>query len=242
MSEPAKPEQPYRSPRLLPFILWTYRHTWGWLLWKIMGKVRVAGRENVPRKGGLLILANHLSITDPPLTQFACPRRVYFLANREIFEWPEKGADGRPPGLGEKFSAWLARWHGAVPVSTNSADRAAIRRVVELLKAGEAVVVYPEGGTSPGGLQPLFSGPALMVRQAQVPVICLGIWGTDQIVGHQSFTVRRAKKPVVMAWGQARQFEPKASSEEMMAWVESELLRLSGLERSAPPPQADADK
>lgn len=237
MSDAQGAEKPYRSPWALPFLQWTYQAIWGRLLWGWFGKTRVRNAERVPKTGGLLILANHLSITDPPLTQYACPRRVYFLANKEIFEWPDKGTDGKPPGFGHKFSGWLARWHGAIPVATNSADRGAIRRVVDRLKAGDAVVVYPEGGTSPGGLQPLFSGPALMVRQSQAAVICLGIRHTDQIVAHQSFKICRAKDQVELRWGEPKTFDPKAGADEIMGWVELQLLELSGLERA--PAKAD---
>ena len=221
--EAKEPEQkPYKTPWLVPFLVWSYRF-WGAPIWWWFGKAKVFGRENVPKTGSLLILANHLSITDPPFTQFACPRRVFYMASDEIFGW----------GWAGKF----ARWYGAVPVKTKSADRAALRRCGEILKEGGALVVYPEGGTSPGGLQPLFSGPAMLVRQTDCTVICLGLRNTNEIIAHNEFKTHRSKKSIEAHWGMPKKFEPKTSSEEIMAWAEEELLRLSAQTKALPEAQ-----
>lgn len=217
----------YKQPLLVPFALWLYRILGAALYWAF-GGYRIYNRHKVPKSGGLLILPNHLSTVDPPFTQFACPRRIYYMANREVFEWETAGADGKPPGLLHKFSSWLAHWYGAFPVTTKSADRAALRRAVELLKAGETVCIFPEGGTSPGGLQPLFAGPALIVRQAKCQVICLGLRNTGLVIPHKDLKPRRSPKPIEAHWGDVKTFDDKAGLEEITGWVESELYRLTG--------------
>ncbi len=218
----------YKQPAIVPFLLWLYRAVVGRIIFGLVGGCRVYGREKVPKTGGLLILPNHLSTVDPPFTQFACPRRIYYMANKEVFEWEEAGADGKPPGLIHKFSSWLAHFYGAFPVTTKSADRAALRRAVELLKAGETVCIYPEGGTSPGGLQPLFAGPALILRQAKCQVICLGLRNTGLVIPHKDLKPRRSPKPIEAHWGDPHTFDEKAGQEEILSWVETELYRLTG--------------
>ncbi|MCG9895288.1 MAG: 1-acyl-sn-glycerol-3-phosphate acyltransferase, partial [Fimbriimonadaceae bacterium] len=192
----------YREPWLLRPLLKTYPW-WGGLFFRRWARVAVEGRDRIPKTGGLLVLANHLSILDPPIMQLACRRRLFFMANREVFEWSETGADGKPPGAAHKFSSWLALWYGAFPVNTKSADRAALRRAVELLKAGETVCLFPEGGTSPGGLQPLFAGCSLIIRQAGCQVICAGIENTGRVVAHQSTEPKKIDDPIIVRWGEA---------------------------------------
>jgi 1-acyl-sn-glycerol-3-phosphate acyltransferase len=220
--------KPYREHWTVRPGLWLYRKVVGRLLYGWMGKLKTFGEEKVPLTGGLLILPNHLSVADPPLVQVVCPRRIYYMANSEIWEWPEKGSDDNAPGSGHKFSRWLANYYGAFPVQVKSPDRAALKRAVELLKAGECVCIFPEGGTSPGGIQPLFSGPALIARQSGCQVQCLGISGTEQIVAHQSVKVQRAKTPVIARWGDPRQPGEREGAAELMDWVAQELSRLSG--------------
>jgi 1-acyl-sn-glycerol-3-phosphate acyltransferase len=215
----------------------SYRTFWGRLVYYWLGPYRIEGQDRVPKSGGLLVLANHVSVMDPPFTQLACPRRLYFMANSEVWEWAEKGSDGNPPNFGHKFARWLASFYGAFPVQTKSPDRGALKKAIELLKAGETVCIYPEGGTSQGGIQPLFAGAALIIRQAEVPVICLGINGTEKIVAHQSVHIKRARSTITGRWGLPRQFEGKAPPAEIMSWVEGELVELSGYPL-APRPEA----
>lgn len=228
MDSASKSLATYREPWLLRPLLASYRAFWGRLAYWWLGPFRIEGEEKVPKTGGLLVLVNHVSVMDPPFTQLVCPRRLYFMANSEVWEWAEKGSDGHPPNLGHKFSRWLATFYGAFPVQTKSPDRGALKKAVELLKAGETVCIYPEGGTSPGGIQPLFAGAALIIRQAEVPVICLGINGTEKIVAHQQVKLKRARSLITARWGDARRFEGRTPPAEIMGWVESQLVELSG--------------
>lgn len=207
-----KAEPAYKDPWYLYPLLASYR-LWGAAVWWWYGRHKVVGREKVPQTGGLLVLANHLSITDPPFTQFACPRRIFFMANQEVFDW----------GWAGKF----AIWYGAFKVETKSPDRAAIRRAVDLLERGECVCVYPEGGTSPGGIQPLFSGPAMLIRMSGCQVICLGLKNTGQIIPHQQFKAARSRDRIEARWGEPRTFDKSAKADEIMGWVEEQLRALT---------------
>lgn len=93
---------------------------------------RIVGAERIPRRGGLLIVANHLSFADPPLLAITTPRRVDFMAMVEIF---------RQPVLG-----WLAHALGAFPVDRSRADHGAAREAIHRLRAGRCVALFPEAG------------------------------------------------------------------------------------------------
>ena len=91
-------------------------------LFKLFGHFRVVGREHVPRRGGVVLAANHTSYADPPLVGCAAPRRVHFMAKSELFT--------------HRFFAALIRRVGAFPVKRGVADRQALRTAQELLTGG----------------------------------------------------------------------------------------------------------
>lgn len=100
-------------------------------------RVKKVGIENVPREGGVLLIANHSSYLDPPLVGINVPRRIYYLAKEELFRIP--------------FFSWIIGRIGAIPVKRGGADRRAIERCRDLLSLGEAILVFPEGTRSHDG-------------------------------------------------------------------------------------------
>ncbi len=186
-----------------------------WLLFTLLGPTRVYGRRQVPRHGGLLILANHRADVDPILVQMACPRPVYFMAKSELFAMPI---------LGRAIRAFRA-----FPVKRGEPDRQAIKKAVALLRAGETVCVFPEGELSETGeMLPLKPGVALMVRMAEASVICLGLRNTARMLPYGKLIPRPAFRWVTARWGEPRRFEAHASAEEVLGWADGELRRLSG--------------
>lgn len=184
-------------------------------LMAMLGWFRTYGKERVPRQGGLLILSNHRSDCDPVAIQVACPRPIRFMAKSELFEM--------------FLVKTVLRWLKCFPVKRGEPDRNAIKHSVTLLQGGECVCVFPEGQlTETGRLQELKPGIALIVRMADVPVICVGLRKTDKIVPYRSLLPRPAFTQVSAHWGEPRRFEKKAETEDILSWVQSELLRLSG--------------
>lgn len=125
----------------------------------------VTGKENVPKSGGVMLVANHASYLDPPLLGSAVDRMVHFVAKAELFKIPVLG--------------WALPRVGAFPVSRGAADRSAIRRAIELLEAGEVVAIFPEGTrTKTGELLPPQRGAAMIALRTGVPVVPVGLVGT----------------------------------------------------------------
>lgn len=180
----------------------------------LLGPVRVRGKRNVPKQGGLLIVANHLSDCDPAVLGYALPRGAHYMAKRELFSIP--------------ILSTIIRVLNAFPVDRGSPDRAAIRKTVDLLKAGDAVVIFPEGQLSETGkLQPLLPGVAMIVVRSGALVVCAGLTGTPRIIPFGSVWPRPAFGGVSLDFGQTKRFEPDATHQQILDWMSQELASLS---------------
>lgn len=122
-------------------------------------------RLNVPKRGAVLLVANHQSMLDPPLIGGCVShRRVEYLAKASLFK----------TFLGRIFGAL-----GAVPVREDGeSDTAAIREILRRLNNGQAVLVFPEGErTTDGAMHEFKRGVAVLVKRAKCPVLPIGIDG-----------------------------------------------------------------
>ncbi len=186
-----------------------------WVVFTLFGPTIVRGSRRIPKKGGLLILANHQADVDPILVQLGCARGIHYMSKSELFEM--------------KFVGNLVRRYYAFPVKRGEPDRASIKRAVELLRMGEAVGVFPEGELSVSGeILPLKAGVALLVRMSGAKVICVGLRNSRRMMPYGTMIPRPAFSLISANWGEPREFEKKADTEEIMAWVQSELMRLTG--------------
>ncbi len=129
---------------------------------------KVEGRENVPPMGPLLVVANHQSNFDPTLLAVAVPRRLRFLAKETIFR--------------NVVSNWfLVNW-GAFPLNREApADPRAFRWALKLLAHDGTLAVFPEGTRSRGRMKRALSGVAALALKSQVPLLPVGITGTEQL-------------------------------------------------------------
>jgi 1-acyl-sn-glycerol-3-phosphate acyltransferase len=144
------------------------------------------GLENVPRHGPLLIVSNHVGTADPPLIGAWTPRPVWFMAKAELFR-----------GL---FLNWLVRSYHAFPVVRHSPDRKALRRAFDLLRDGQAVVLFPEGHRADDArLHRAEPGAGFVARRSGAPILALGIWGTEKVLPKGSRFPKRA--PVWLRFG-----------------------------------------
>ncbi|MGV3618090.1 MAG: lysophospholipid acyltransferase family protein [Fimbriimonas sp.] len=180
----------------------------------VLGPVRVRGAYRVPREGGVLILSNHLSDIDPAVVQYACPRAPHYMAKSELFEVP--------------VLRTLLRIFGSFPVKRGEPDRKALKHAADLLKAGEAVVIFPEGQLSESGdLQEMKAGVALIARlSAGVPVICVGLDGTQRIIPYGKLIPRPAFRTVTVEWGEPRTFDKGTDAQEILNWISGQLRML----------------
>ncbi len=140
------------------------------MLLLLLTRWQVRGRQNVPSQGPVLVVANHLNLADPPLLWVSLGRKVVFMAKEELFR--------------SRFIGYFIRGFGAFPVHRGQLDRKALRQTDQLLANGMTVVMFPEGTRSKNAqLQPAFSGSALIALRSGVPILPVGITGTERIKG-----------------------------------------------------------
>ncbi|HEY1978195.1 MAG TPA: lysophospholipid acyltransferase family protein [Candidatus Baltobacteraceae bacterium] len=149
------------NPRLYDLAAGTIR-----VFMRLLWRARATGTENVPRTGPLIVACNHRSYLDPPGMGCFCPRRISYMAKKELFDIPILG-----PAI---------RAVGAYPVDRQGSARAAIKRSLEVLQDGGAVGIFPEGTRNrDGSVQPQ-TGVALLASLAGAPVVPAHIAGSDR--------------------------------------------------------------
>ncbi len=175
-------------------------------------RLRAEGLEHIP-EGGFVLAANHTSNLDPwalGLPLFP-KRQLRFMAKSELFN----------PILGPILNAG-----GAFPVRRGEGDLEAIRTAVELVRAGEVVVMFPEGTRRRKGLRKKFkprahTGAARIAIWAKAPLIPAAIIGTDRLRRLGPWLVRYgAPIPVDDLHDQEPAEGAKVATERLMAAIE----------------------
>jgi 1-acyl-sn-glycerol-3-phosphate acyltransferase len=174
------------SPTLLYWLLRAFVRTVVGVV--LFGKVKIDGRENVPRGGGLLVISNHIATGDPPLLAAVFPRPLHFMAKVEWF-------------TGNPLVALLVRHSMSFPVVRESPDRAALKYTLKLLDEGRAVCIYPEGTRAEDHrMQRAKAGSGFIARHSAVPIVPVGVWGTENVLPKGSHFPKRAE--VHIAYGE----------------------------------------
>jgi acyl-[acyl-carrier-protein]-phospholipid O-acyltransferase/long-chain-fatty-acid--[acyl-carrier-protein] ligase len=184
------------------------------LIARLFYRVRALNAERLPKTGGVLLLANHLSYVDVIVLQLACPRRIRFVGHESL-------------ARANLLYRWLYWFTGTIPISPHNALEST-RRIVRELQAGEVVLIFPEGGISRTGvLMELHRGFELMARKAVVPVVPAavdGLWGSLLSFSGNKYiwkSPRLMPTPVCVAFG-----EPIAPEQATAATVRQALLDL----------------
>ena len=143
-----------------------------WMLISFAYRLRVKGLENIPDKGPVVIVANHVSYVDALVILAACRRPVQFVMDHHIFKTPVLG--------------WAFRQMKAIPIASAREDpammEAAFERVKQTLAEGDVVGIFPEGKlTKDGEMAPFRPGIERIVAETGAPVVPLalrGLWGS----------------------------------------------------------------
>jgi 1-acyl-sn-glycerol-3-phosphate acyltransferase len=136
---------------------------------RIFTRMSIDGREHLPTSDAYLLAPVHRSYVDTPITACVSRRRIRYMGKDSMWKYSAFG----------KFISAL----GAFPVSRGTVDREAMQRCVAVLHAGEPLVLFPEGERKDGpAVQPLFDGAAFICSRAGVPIIPVGIGGSDRVM------------------------------------------------------------
>ncbi|HVA70726.1 MAG TPA: lysophospholipid acyltransferase family protein [Acidimicrobiales bacterium] len=154
---------------LNPNKTWTYRVCAMIIsgLARLLFRPSVEGAENIPLSGPVLIAPIHRSNVDFAFTLFISPRKVFFMAKDGIF---------RVPLLGPLLTRL-----GAFPVNRDSADRESLRLSEEVLRRGQALVMFPEGTRKNGDtVEPLHDGAMFVAARTGAIVVPVGVSGSNR--------------------------------------------------------------
>ncbi len=136
------------------------------LLWR----VRIEGRDRVPKKGPAILAANHQSFCDSFFLPLVLRRRVTYVAKAEYFDsWK---------------TAWFFRASGQIPIRREggSSSQRALDTACDVLRSGQLLGIYPEGTRAPDHrLHRGHTGVMRVARTCDVPVIPVGIAGTREV-------------------------------------------------------------
>jgi 1-acyl-sn-glycerol-3-phosphate acyltransferase len=134
------------------------------ILARIFFRLRILHRERMIQTGPVIVAMNHQSYFDPPLAGNACDRAIYFLARRSLLNVP--------------LLRWLLPKLNVIPVNQEAIDRSALKMLIQVVRAGHAALVFPEGSRTPDGqLQPGQPGIGLIIAKTLAPVVPLRIFG-----------------------------------------------------------------
>jgi 1-acyl-sn-glycerol-3-phosphate acyltransferase len=126
---------------------------------------RVYHPERVPMKGSVILASNHASFLDPPMVGSGVKRDINYMARKSLFRYP---------GVG-----WVLRAVNAVPVDRDGGGAAGLKAIMDRLKAGGGIVLFPEGTrTKDGNLQPARSGIGLVIAKSEAPVVPVRVFNT----------------------------------------------------------------
>jgi 1-acyl-sn-glycerol-3-phosphate acyltransferase len=144
-----------------------------WLLLRL----EITGIDNLPKTGPAIVAINHTGFLDPVLLSSVPERKIISMSKAENLKHPILGP--------------LLRTFDGFPVHRGKADRQALTTSLQILRAGGLLLLAPEGTRSPDGkLQPGYDGLALIATKSGVPIVPVGLDGTDQFKGN----VRRLKR------------------------------------------------
>jgi 1-acyl-sn-glycerol-3-phosphate acyltransferase len=188
-----------------------------WVGFPLLAKVdRVEGIENVPSQGPAILMINHIAFIDPFVVLHITPRNIVPLAKIEVYDYPIVGI--------------FPRIWGVIPVRREEVDRRAIQQSIEVLRAGEIILVAPEGTRGPA-LKEGKEGVAYLASRSETPIVPVAI---DETIG---FPAIRFTKPwkgpgARLRFGQPFLFRPefhRAGREQLRQMTDEAMYVLAGL-------------
>lgn len=152
---------------------------------KALGRVEIVGAEKIPATGSFVLAPVHRSNVDFALTSLVTRRPMRYMGKDSI--WRSK--------LLGRFVTML----GAFPVHRGSADRDALRACIDIVEGGNPLVMFPEGTRRSGPVvEALFDGTAFVAARARVPIVPVGIGGSEAMMPKGAKLLKPSKLVLVV--------------------------------------------
>lgn len=148
-------------------------------IFRLLGRVTITGKENIPYGQRYVVAMNHVSIFDPPLAGAFWPEQLEVIGAADVFQKPGQGQ--------------VLRMYGVIPVHRGEYDRALFNKIISVIKAGYPLLIAPEGGRSHvPAMRRALPGVSYIVEQTRVPVVPVGLVGTTEDFWQRA---RRGERP-----------------------------------------------
>jgi 1-acyl-sn-glycerol-3-phosphate acyltransferase len=176
MSDPNAHQVPLRFKLIRPLLKILFRG-----LFRVLARITIAGRENIPYGRPYVAAMNHVSIFDPPFAAAFWPEYLEIIGAIEVFSRPGQ--------------AQLLRLYGVIPVHRGVSDRLLFIKLISILRSGRPLLIMPEGARShEPAMRRARPGIAYLVEKTGVPVLPVGIVGTTEDFWQRA---RRGEKPAL---------------------------------------------
>lgn len=143
-------------------------HVFYMIRFKLVYRLEVYGKENIPDDNNFIVAANHLSTLDPPLVCGVMNKPVAYMAKKELFENP--------------FLCWWLNWLGAFAVDREKLGVSTIKTVKNLKNTGWVLGIFPQGTRQEAGeISHITKGFASLAKSTKCGILPVGITGTQEV-------------------------------------------------------------
>jgi len=156
-------------------------------VFKLYFRLEVVGREHFPASGGVVVSSSHRSNLDTPIICAITQRRLRYMGKESLWK--------------SRFGGWFLTSLGGFPVTRGSADREALRAAMAVAERGEPLVMFPEGTRQTGPRiedENMHDGPAYVACRAGVPILPVGMAGTEAAMPKGAKFVKPVKVVIVL--------------------------------------------
>lgn len=176
---------------------------WSCFRWQIIGA------ERIPSKGAVILASNHVSYLDPPLIGSAASREVFYLARESLFRFPVVGS--------------FLRSVNALPVDSKGRSPKGLKSILDCLKDGGAVLLFPEGTrTKDGALQTARPGVGLAAVRSGAPIVPVHLYGAYEAWNRKMRFPR--PRPITVVFGVPLRFGTEPRTRETYAAVSKRIM------------------
>ena len=167
-------------------LIYKFAQNLSFAYFKVFHRFEVRGLKNIPKNGAFILASNHQSFFDPPALGCRLPRNLHYFARDSLFSGP--------------FGSLIEKLN-SIPVNRDKLDLKTLRLVLDILKKGHPLLVFPEGTRSRDGeLGKAQKGIGLLIAKSGVPVIPVRLEGTFEIFGPGKMIPRIGKK-LILTYG-----------------------------------------